>query len=350
MTINYGEIGSEYWEADISVHSKPITLNAHKFLLSGRTSLDLIIRDIKETAVFETVYMPSYCCHSMIQPFFENGIEIKFYNVDFKDGRYKYEIDFQTKCDVIFIMQYFGYCNETVEQIIKKLRESGKIVIEDATHSWFLDKPYSKKSNYVFASFRKWTGIQGAVVMKSNSAFNITTPTYTNNQYLELSQKAASLKKQYIKNGIGNKENFLNLFGQAEELLEHDYRNYNLPEEYENAIEKLDIETIKQKRQINAKYLINAINDIEDIKTILISKTDIPLFVPIILPEGIRNNLQQYLIKNAVYCPVHWPLSFLHKTQNKTLYENSLSLVCDQRYNTHDMERMIKLIREFFGG
>jgi dTDP-4-amino-4,6-dideoxygalactose transaminase len=345
------EIGSEFWEAELSTHFKPICKNSYEFLLSGRTALDFIIRDIKESAGFEIVYMPSYCCHTMIQPFIENGIEVKFYDIGFADGRYTYEIDLEATFDAVLIMHYFGYYNEKVEQIIKKLLESGKTIIEDATHSWFSERPFSSYSDYVFASFRKWTGLPaGAVAIKNRDIFKISLPNNTNNRYLALRQNATQLKKRYINNGIGEKELFLNTFNQAEELLENDYRNYNLPKEFEDIIQRLDIDKLKQRRMSNAKYIISAINDLKGIKTVSMGAQDVPLFVPIILPEGTRNDLQQYLIKNDVFCPVHWPLSVLHKTENKTLYENSLSLVCDQRYNTHEIENMIKLIREFFGG
>lgn len=345
------EIGSDFWAADQILNHKTLAENEYTFMLTGRTALDFIIRDIKENAECGIVYMPSYCCHTMIQPFIDNGIDVKFYDIGFAEEKYIYEIDFEATFDVVLILQYFGYCNEEVEQIIKKLYESGKTIIEDATHSWFSDRPFSSYSDYVFTSLRKWTGLPaGAVAIKNRDIFKVSLPSNTNDRYLALRQNAAQLKKKYINNGLGEKELFLNIFNQAEELLENDYRNYYLPKELENIIQRLDIDKIKQKRRNNAEYIINAINDLKDIKTVSMAEGDVPLFVPIILPEGTRNELQQYLIKNDVFCPIHWPLSVLHKTKNKTLYENSLSLVCDQRYNTHEMEKMINLIRKFFGG
>ena len=79
--------------------------------------------------------------------------------------------------------------------------------------------------------------------------------------------------------------------------------------------------------------------------------TDCPLFIPVIELTGQRDQLRRYLIDNNVYCPVHWPVSPYHKEisiQTKEIYENELSLICDQRYSPDDMMIIIKLIRDFY--
>jgi len=345
------EIGSEFWEADLGKDCKPISENTYQYLLSGRTALDFIIKDIKVSKEFKTVYLPTYCCHTMIQPFLDNGVTVGFYDVNYSNGRYTYEIDFETQCDAILIMQYFGYCNETVGQIIKQLQDSGKIIIEDATHSWFSDSPYSNSSDYVLSSFRKWTGLPcGAIAIKRNYSFSTLIPIKTNHRYILMRQQAAKLKKQYVEEDAGQKEAFLKLFNLAEELLESDYQSYNIPKEYQDVILRLDGEQIRQKRQANAKHLIEGLMNYKGIECIARTDKDVPLFVPIIVRSGKRKELRKYLINKDVYCPIHWPLSVLHEIKDKYLYENSLSLVCDQRYTIADMDRIIALINEFYGG
>jgi dTDP-4-amino-4,6-dideoxygalactose transaminase len=345
------EIGSEFWEVDISCGSELVMDKQHQYLLTGRTALDFIIRDIKATREFKSVYMPSYCCHTMIQPFLENGVDVEFYDICFENGKYTYEINFDNRCDVILIMQYFGFHNATVEHAINRLKASGKIIVEDSTHSWYSENPYCDKSDYIFASFRKWTGLPcGAVALKQFGDFSIQVPNGTNTKYIELRQQAANLKKQYIERHIGQKEVFLRCYSQAEEMLEIDYENYNMPSYFEEFISRLDVRKIKQKRKSNAKYLNEKLKYCIGIKTIIQNDKDVPLFVPIIVLNEKRDKLRQYLIANEVYCPVHWPLSKEHKINNTYLYDNSLSIVCDQRYSLIDMERIIKLINAFYGG
>ena len=81
-------------------------------------------------------------------------------------------------------------------------------------------------------------------------------------------------------------------------------------------------------------------------------ETDCPMFVPIYVPNGQRDRMKQYLIKQEIYCPVHWPISKHHRLSKKErlLYDNELSLVCDQRYTEEDMSRMADTIFAFWKG
>ena len=159
--------------------------------------------------------------------------------------------------------------------------------------------------------------------------------------------KAAELKKQFIKQGTGEKETFLSLFRASEALLEHDYKGYTVPQKIKADIAKLDYEKIKKKRKINALHLIKKLKDINDITTPNLSDSDVPLFVPVILSEAKRDDLQKRLIKDKIYCPIHWPVSNLHKLNDNSLYRRSISLICDQRYDTEDMGRITEVISDY---
>ena len=81
------------------------------------------------------------------------------------------------------------------------------------------------------------------------------------------------------------------------------------------------------------------------------SNGDVPLFVPIFIKKDYRDRLRDYLIAHQIYCPVHWPISEYHRkvtNYEKTIYDEELSLICDQRYSREDMEREAKTIRNFF--
>lgn len=343
------EIGSEFWEADLCDTVHHVAEKAHRFLLSGRTALDFIIRDIKFSKGLGKVCMPSYCCHTMIQPFIDNNVAVEFYEINFENGRFTYDLSSANQCDTVLIMQYFGFCDEAVASSINKLKESGKTVIEDATHSWFSADRNDDNSDYIFASFRKWTGLPGgAVVIKKDGDFGIKTPIITNDKYISIRENAERLKKQYINDGIGGKAVFLELFRQAEDLLQEDYRDYCLPKTYEDKIAKLDYEKIRKDRKSNAVVLIEGIKEKGEIQVAQFKETDVPLFVPAIIVDGKRDGLRRHLIERGIYCPVHWPLSGLHNIRNKHLYDNSISLVCDQRYSPEDMLKLSYAVNDFF--
>ncbi len=64
----------------------------------------------------------------------------------------------------------------------------------------------------------------------------------------------------------------------------------------------------------------------------------------------IEMHLKNFLIEKEIYCPVHWPLSSMHKgisDNAKRIYGEELSLICDQRYCLDDMEREADAVRTF---
>ena len=73
---------------------------------------------------------------------------------------------------------------------------------------------------------------------------------------------------------------------------------------------------------------------------------DVPLFVPVLVKDSLRDPLRRFLIGNQIYCPVHWPDA--GTGGGKELYAGELSLLCDQRYGQEDMQRQINTIKEFF--
>ena len=81
---------------------------------------------------FKVVYMPDYCCDSMIQPFMDNGYKIEYYHVDVINN--KHEIDINYNCSVFFAMSYFGYSASNMDEYIEEFSKRNIIVIEDITH------------------------------------------------------------------------------------------------------------------------------------------------------------------------------------------------------------------------
>lgn len=327
-----GEIGSEFWQKyDVSDEKN----GNEVIVLSGRTALDFIIRDLKRTRPFNSIMLPAYCCDSMIEPFVRNNIEISFYSVTPDTIVYP-----SNDKDAVLLLDYFGYINNQITDIANQAKEDDKIVIYDATH-YLGERVIS--ADYVFRSYRKWFFCNYASVTKSNGGWLIPSPTKTNNIYIQYRNNAADLKKEYIYSGIGEKKQFLDMFSEAEEILEKDYLNYY----GEKVI--CDETYIAEKRRENAKRLINGLSKIKEIKLWRdqIKDIDIPLFVPILVAENQRDELRKYLIDHEIYCPVHWPLRNMHGDVNE-MFDNELSLVCDQRYTIKEIDREIEVIRNFF--
>lgn len=336
------EIGSEFW-------GNMRQENDTKFLLSGRTALDFIIRDILSHETMESVLLPSYCCHTMIEPFVRNGISVRFYDVYFEQGL-QVDIPEPRENEIFYLMRYFGFRQiQGIDE--EKIRCKWTLIIEDATHSWLSKRDEQYLCDYSYVSYRKWTGLSGiASAVKYAGDFVVERSDRINQKYCGMRRKASTLKQKYMENQEVDKQEFLDLYKEAEELLKKDYVGYvpdNLAyEEYLN----LDIVTLKEKRVNNARYLIDNLKDISGIQLMFDEMTDmdVPLFVPILVRKD-RDGLRQHLIKQKVYCPVHWPLSEFHTDipeTAKTIYQEELSLICDQRYSLEDMEHIVSIIKK----
>lgn len=331
------EIGSEFWLQRSSAQSCYKGNEVH--LLSGRTALRLIIDDIFQNHNFRRVLLPSYCCESMIEPFISKGIEVQFYQTHKDCVDYPYE----NNADVVLLLDFFGYINPENEKIAYREKEAGKIVIYDATHKIDGNLAVEFYADYSFCSYRKWFYCNYAVAVKHDSFFCTNLSLKKNNEYVHIRNCAAQKKWEYMTGIIDKKDEYLALFSKAEQMLDLDYVGY------EGTAVSFNITEIVSKRRENAMYLIGKLKEIPQIELWrdVLQEEDTPLFVPILVEHRVRNDLRNALIKESIYCPIHWPVSSYHKDCNH-LYYSELSLVCDQRYELADMERVFQVIKKFF--
>lgn len=341
------EIGSEFWNTRYNEFILKNNLEYFenlgvdvKYLMSGRTSIDYILNDIDDLK--KVVYMPEYCCNSMVQPFIDNGYSIKYYQVDLLNN--KYYIDENFNCSLFFGMSYFGYDDSNMDFYIKKFKKRNVIVIEDITHRVFGKKNHCEESDYLIASLRKWFPIYtGAIAVNKKCDFRTSIDNYTiNEELVKYKKKAMQLKREYINDiNINCKNIFLNLFNRSNQLIT-DYKNKKMDEESLKILQTMDIEEIRKKRIYNSKIIEENFVNSDDAKLLYNYKNgDCPIFVPIILKK--RDYIRKKLIDNNIYCPIHW--SNFNNFRNN-IYANELSLICDQRYDENDMKREVKIILE----
>ena len=328
------EIGSEFWDIPIIQQTNRLFPEFTQWFLSGRSALQAIIKELGEA---RSVSLPAWCCDSMIKPFVDAGLEVHFYPVYWSEGQLFQEWSFD--CDVLFLIDYFGYSGA-----IPAPNGFKGTVIRDVTHSIF-STTYSD-AEYYFGSLRKWCGVWTGGYVWAKDGHRLLTGLMDDGEYVSLREKAMEQKAEYI-SGQREDKGYLHIFDEAEELLEN-VGSCSAADRDIQIAKKLDIETVKNRRRANAEVLRSAFPD-----WLIFSKqssNDVPMFVPVLVPGGKRNELRRYLIKNEIYCPVHWPVSDYHKLDEKELfiYDNELSLVCDQRYTEEDMYRMVETIKVFW--
>ena len=324
------EIGSEFWDIPISKRQNGLFPSATQWYQSGRSALRTILAENR----FQTAALPSWCCESMIQPFLDAGVEVSFYPA---------MEETETDADVTLVMDYFGYRREPM------VRSNGS-VIRDLTHSVF-SGTYDD-ADYYFGSLRKWAGFLtgGFAWTQDGHALPEGKPDKT--EYVSLRRAAMRQKKSYLfgepddSGTVIRDKRYLGIFSEAEELLETSEILTGDPADAK-AARLLDVDELREQRRENATELLKTIADVALFPEL--REQDVPLFVPIRVPGGRRDGLRAFLREQSIYCPVHWPLSSSHRLSGKLqmIYEEELSLVCDQRYGKAEMKRIADVIHEY---
>lgn len=346
------EIGSEFWTQPPSggsgiPHLLPSDLSS-LIVLSGRIAQEIAIDDILRSQAIKKAYLPSYCCHTMIEPFLRHHIAVEFYDIMVSGGKIRCEFHTDNDCELVFLIDYFGYRQSDTEEIARDQAKKGKILLYDATHSLFCDNNDFSPYDYVFGSFRKWFGVNAGFVVKRDGELADTSLSPFDS-YTQLRNRAFDLKAAYMNGEPVEKKEFLDLFASAEEMLETDYLRYAPDAASLSKLQTTDVGAIRHSRCENAKYLIERLRTLPGIALPFgaVRKGDCPLFVPITVDGENRDTVRKALINAGIYLPVHWPLSALHTVSpaGAALYASELSCVCDQRYNTADMEHLYCLLR-----
>ena len=342
MLINNFEIGSEF-SYDEHNHGEKIILpkliEDYTYTFSGRTAIETVL---KNEIGIKKALLPSYCCDSMIVPFRKHGIKVDFYSVNYVSG-VQVDLCLEEDIDAIMWCNYFGYTMKMPD--LSEFINRGGIIIEDITHSFYSDNKYNKQSDYLIAYIRKWEAIlcggYCAAVKKKMSYKPFTCPS---ENYLKLKRTAMILKSEYLSGKINiEKETFMHLFSEANEWLAENFSCKAIDEYSENYLFSVDYDMHRKQRRSNARILYEGLQNHLDIDFLFpIEDMDCPLFVPVIIRNGKRDAIRKKLIKNAIYCPVHWPHP--NADCNSNLYEYELSLVCDHRYDEKDMQRIVDVL------
>lgn len=359
------EIGSEFW-SDGSLNDKNNTSfqnlinfgDDRELLFSGRTAIDYVLEDISKP--IKKVYMPSYCCASMLQPFIDRNIDIEYYDVISDREGLKYKVNFDTDIDLFFANSYFGYEVTAMDSIIEEFKGRKIIVIEDITHRLLSKKNFCEKADYIVASLRKWFPIpSGGLAVKLKDHFKeiqlFPPPTEIVNKKISAMNKKAVFMRGLESNNTYSeheKSNFLRLYAEFNKSLQLDYRNIKIDDISADLLSKIDILNIQNRRRENSQYIHDAFNNSNDIRFLISEPNfskDCPLFVPIMVKADMRDTVRKQLITNDIFCPVHWPIPNNNDLNDCTIqiYNEELSLICDQRYGPDDIKRIITTLGEF---
>ena len=294
------ELGSEFWSVPQGENAAEPPCDNTQLVLSGRTALELVARDLIAERQIRSVCLPAYCCSSMILPFHKVGLELRFYDVlPSADGVYR-ALQKDHGCDAILLLDYFGFSQPETAALAKSEYNRGTAVILDCVQSLYSESEAVEFADYSVTSWRKWFFSCAAAARKRQGEWLIKPTAPANEQYVSLRKEAAKNKAAYLEQSVGDKQAFLAGFAEAEELLDADFSDYAADLESVDMLLNLDIPFLKQQRRENASVIYKALNELDDprIRPLFtqMGANDTPLFVPVQVDPAVRTDLRRFLI------------------------------------------------------
>ena len=349
------EIGSEFWLnnlPNVSRNKAPKWLEefGNSILTSsGRGAINLLLQQVNPQ--YKSVLMPAYICESVILPFIENGYTCYFYKINNNFSADIESIQSFKNIGIFIHMGYFGFStNSNLMDVLKSLKNSSIIIIEDITHTLFSEFNRSEENDYYIGSIRKWFGVPSGGFLASPKR-SIKGPEFTNEVFSELRTMALINKGKYINtNDESIKSLFLNQFAEAETLLDRDVTTYSMDEFSIELINLLNVEELVSKRRKNFKVLSGGLKHVNYLKASFdeLKKHTCPMFYPLLINKR-RDEIRKRLTEEKIYCPIHWPIPNQIEDTNLDntigIYNTILSIPCDQRYGSNDMERIISVLK-----
>jgi dTDP-4-amino-4,6-dideoxygalactose transaminase len=314
------------------------------YLESGRSGIRVLCNDLED----DEVLLPEYICDSVLQCFV--GKKIKYYklnsNLEINIEDLSDKINGRTS--IVYLMHYFGsvQSKEINTYIAKKRTQYGFTIIEDTTHSIFSNT--ITIGDYCVCSLRKWFPIpDGGVLYSKRNLDRLNNKVNRQNKDINKIY-GMILKTLYLEGIIDTKELYRGIFQKSEKLLDERNEVLLMSEISKWLLKFYNINEIVDKRRINYRQLENKLKTFGLSPICKIKDTDCPFTFPIKVNN--RDDFRNYLIKNNIYCAVHWPIQgtdLYDYEPSRTLSEHIISLPIDQRYGKEDLDYLVDKIKKY---
>ena len=357
------EIGSNFWLNPHEVYNEiplgdPTQFNCagedSVWLSTGRSAIRFVIEAIEKrrSGLKKVAVLPSFTCNTVIEPFLKSGYIVFYYPVE-KDLRTTSDAILQTAIEndasIVLFHRYFGFdtLDGQVDKMCEILHDLGKYTIEDCTQCLYSDI-HRSNCDFAVGSIRKWTGTPdgGFAVCREGEFFG--KPQKTDVILEKAKVEASYAKYRYLFEYEGEKSEMLAMYRHAEDILDNQTEIYAISTTSVKVQSNLNIDNLKRKRRENFKLLGKIISS--RVKTVFcLNNQEVPLYFPIIVDD--RTALQRYIIENDIYAPVIWPKSEIQPIVcdgAENAYKHLLCIPIDQRYDEEDMNRIVKVINNFY--
>lgn len=331
---------------------------------SGRSAFQFILDEIQIKN--KVILMPEYLCgEAQIPVLNAREVNYKYYRVS-KNLTISFD-DIRPllgpETHAVVLINYYGLSDHTT--LASKIKEYNPSIylLEDCSQAFYSlanNDPIKHWADYSYCSFLKSVPVPdgGCVRGKKPFAQNIISLPKGNQgiEYLI----GGLIKNHYLSeidrydelSGIEIQNSYLNYFEAAAELVPENSTGMSALSQ--KMMSYFPYKEWAKRRIENYHYLEGLLTDCPFVKPIFgnLDEDKVPLFFPVIVSDGQRDNLRAFLRSKNIYCPVHWPLiPELNNSEHPNaafLSHAILSLPVDHRLDNGDMKRMTDSIVEYW--
>ena len=305
-------------------------------LANARSGIHIVLEEFRPARV----WMPSYLCGAMLEAV--RTTPVKFYPVDRNLSIAKF--DGIGERDLVIVIDYFGFPAPT--QFIDDVKSRGAWVLEDACQA-LLTRGVGQHSDFVLFSPRKFLGVPdgGILTSRGGSSLNDVHLEAAPPDWVLKAFEAVLLRREF--DLYGDERRWFALFQQIERECPVGYFEMS-------GLAKMllfhafDYAAIAQRRRDNYLSLNQRLAGIALFPDL--PSGVVPLGFPVRLEA--RDRVREALFAAQIYPPIHWPIADIVPEQfaeSHQLNREMLTLPCDQRYDSSDMDRMAEIILQIVG-
>jgi len=306
--------------------NQPFNVNNSIYVLNARSALFSLIKLLNP----KKIWIPSYTCESLLH----ERYPIQFYPV--KENlkvKNKWIKNIQ-RGDLVLLINYFGFYHDN--NLILQIKNKGAKIIEDSSQG-----PLSKtneNSDFILFSTTKQFEVPDGGVLKSQcevdlSDINLKKPP---KKYTDSLKKCRELRTSFD-NGENN--DWFKLYKKLQTNVPVGL--FSMTSHSVNMLSGFDENSHKENYKICYKQLkkYSILGELKD--------GVVPMGFPIKVED--RDELQRHLFSHNIYLPVHWRLNKVPNsfTESYNLSKSIITIVCDRRYKSEDMNRVIYYVKNF---
>lgn len=334
-----------------------------QWVATGRTALALVARAALSHNI-RTALLPAYLCPSVVQPFREAGLAVRYYRVSpalVPDANHVAELVSALRPAVVLVINYFGFPAD--REILTAARQGGgdNWIVEDCAHGSLIESAQPVVGligDFVLTSFRKYLPVPDGGLLLNRTDVTLPALTASDSRFTRYRLLGKLLRHERLSMEADEQDleaTYLRLFDAAERAWDMETPMEEMSLVSQRVFGQFDLQAVMCRRRENftvAAEAFAADPGLAKIGTPLFSSLPqgvSPLAFPIRVARGRRDLLRSALAARRVFCPVHWPLPANVSPDvfpdACNLAEAILSLPIDQRYDAEDVGALLDRVR-----